>query len=114
MNDVSTRWSTVTVDRGARELRCISCGAHILIADEGTPEAFCKHVVFVENWVGDLEHVRADVADALDAAYDSDDHRAAILDALPDSCFVLEVVEPGRGGGHDGSTFTCGIEIEGG
>ena len=111
-----TRWVEVSVDNGPGELRCLTCGAHVLKPEEGLAESLCNHVVFIEDWVGELSHTRPDVTAALNNAYSSENdgynaRRGAILDCLPSNSFVLELVEPGRGGGHDGSSLIVGFEI---
>ena len=124
MNDspFELRWVEVDVEYGAKELRCVVCGTPVLTPNEGlSPDEFCEHILFVEDWMGELAHAREDVKAAITDANNDDvslveeqpvpsgrasqqrvgaEHydrrRRAILNVLPSNSFVLEVVEPSR------------------
>lgn len=98
---------------GFPKFYCIHCAGTIF--DEGGPaEEFCKHVLVVADPYGDPElgpaaaDGLADKLDEIDA--DIPEELARLFD---EDTVVFELVEPGRGGGHDGSVLLVALAIDG-
>ena len=98
---------------GFDSLHCPACG-HIIFGEDQTDDGFCPHLVFFVDWVGELSfghggeegastEEQERLLTAWEGAEDADQAVRAMADALPSHAVVLELVEPARGGGHDGS-----------
>lgn len=107
---------------GAEELYCPRC-AHQILGEEGLADAWCPHLLFVVDWIGELNlPASVDTSDGNSIArrlrelWDEDaptieDGVARLAAALPESAFVLSIFEPARGGGHDGSIVWFGFDL---
>jgi hypothetical protein len=91
---------------------CPLCGADVLDEEAGVADKFCAHVKVFVDWVQEPnlpENAPADFAEKLDEIDPSDPSELATLFA--EDTVVFELVEPGRGGGHDGSTCLVAIGV---
>ena len=118
--------SKIEVHNGLSTLKCPVTGIDVFDSEESYSEdrQHSPYLRFFIDWIGGMS-----VAKAIDLPadqiqylgkihslfeYNQDDEMSfdekleQILEILPKSALVLEIVEPPRGGGHDGDTcFVC-------
>lgn len=106
--------TTVSLTRryGFDTFHCFHCGV-VVFGEEGPADRFCKHVLLYLDPMGDPElgpaasHDLSEKLDAIDA--DVPEELASVLD---DDAIVFELVEPGRGGGHDGYVLLVAFVVD--
>lgn len=107
------------LENGVYRLHCPTCGTVILDMESGITEDPCKHVLFYYlDLVGELEtpHIGQYPSDLHsqieEILYDGTEAAMAGLAALfPSSVLILQLREPARGGGHDGSTLLMALDL---
>lgn len=102
----------ISVPNGIGNFYCPACGTAICVVDEGLAENLCEHVSFLVDWVDELtvgDAIPPALAAAIEDAYENGTE--ALAATLPDTAVVFELIEPGRGGGHDGSELVLGIDF---
>lgn len=114
----------VEAENGFSSLYCPRCGEVIFDETGEVREAFCSHLIFFSDWIAELyicetptptidashlERLRAVWEEDEDASIESAASRMAEL--LPASAFVLHMVEPASGGGHDGSVAFAAFDL---
>ena len=102
----------ISVPNGIKNFYCPACGAVILGVDEGLAETLCEHVSFLVDWADELtvgDTLPPALVTAIEDAYPNGTE--ALADTLPDTAVVFKLIEPGRGGGHDGSEFVLGLDF---
>lgn len=98
---------SLSIENGVPRFYCPFCAATVF-DDNGNGDDLCKHVkVLVYHSVGELYFdfpagVTDDLADKLEELGSSDPSELSAL--FGDDTFIFELVEPGRGGGHDTSS----------
>ena len=111
------RWVTVSSENGVGQISCVVCGAPVVLLEEGVSEETCEHLLYVYlEEVGIFDAVREDISETIEefesGSYQTaDEARRALADGLPAKGFLLEMHEPGRGGGHMASSIIIGFEM---
>lgn len=97
---------------GIDQFFCPFCAAVVFAEEDGMAETFCAHVRVFVDWVDEAhlpEDATVELSENLDEIDTSDPSELASL--FGDDTVVFELVEPGRGGGHDGSTCLVAIGV---
>lgn len=116
----------VEVENGDYTFHCPVCGISV-IGGEGYAEPECGHIRFFVDWIGEFWTPKDSLFDAKaketqdrirkqwkDVADSREDSVKALARLLPETAFVVNLVEPARGGGHDGSVVFVGIDFASG
>ncbi len=94
---------SLSVDNGLDRFYCPFCAAMVFDEESGLAEDFCGHVRVFVDWAGELIIPEGTASALSDQMYQTDCSDPTELAALfGDDSVVFELVEPGRGGGHDG------------
>jgi hypothetical protein len=104
--------ATLSHTDGFLRFYCPLCAAGVFDEEGGMAENFCEHVKVFVDWVQEpnlLENAPADLAVKLDEIDPTDPSELATV--FGEDTVVFELVEPGRGGGHDGSTCLVAIGV---
>lgn len=112
----------VEAENGFSSLHCPRCGD--VVFDEEPREAFCSHLIFFIDWIAELylsetptPTIDASLLERLRTAWEEDEDASIesavsrMAELLPASAFVLQMVEPARGGGHDGSVVFAAFDL---
>jgi hypothetical protein len=97
--------ASLTRTDGFDQFFCPLCAAVVFNEEVGMAEKFCAHVQVFVDWVDEAhlpEDATVELSENLDEIDTSDPSELASL--FGDDTVVFELVEPGRGGGHDTST----------
>jgi hypothetical protein len=107
----------VEISHGVSRLFCPACAQIVLEPDLPAPDRFCKHVLFVEDWIDGFAYIREDLEPVFEKfhsrALSRDALKKRVLGSLPATGLVLDFVEPGRGAGHDGGPLAVGFDLAG-
>jgi hypothetical protein len=111
-------FARVVVENGIRTLSCPICASPLVTEEDGAVDQPCAHVLFVVDWIGEL-HVNSQADGASEERLETlrgdseslDQFLAAASAELPASVLLLRIEEPGRGAGHDGSTFSAAFDF---
>ena len=96
---------SLSIENGVPRFYCPFCAAPVFDDDDGVAEVLCKHVKVFVDWIGE-PYYPADATDDLAAQLEevdcSDPSKLSAL--FEDGTVIFELLEPGRGGGHDTSS----------
>jgi hypothetical protein len=102
-------------EHGIAKLHCPVCGKNIVNEDDGLREKLCRHVLLVEDWIGEFTTRDEEIEKLVEAAVEEADEKdVSVMDLMrknfgPNVVF-FESFEPGRGP-KDPSTFTVAIDM---
>lgn len=107
--------TTVSLTRldGFPAFHCFHCGA-VIFSEDGPAESLCRHVSVLWDSYGEPELGPAagdGIAEKLDEVEEFG--LEELSGVLGDSIVVFELIEPARGGGHDGYVFLVAIIVDG-
>jgi hypothetical protein len=104
---------SLSVEYGVPRFYCPFCAAPVFDDENGMADVFCRHVKVFIDWVGE-PCFPADAADDLAAKLDELDcsDPSELSPLFGDDTVIFELVEPGRGGGHDTSVCLVVLGVE--
>lgn len=90
---------------------CPFCSAPVFTDGDGMADQFCQHVMVFVDWVGEPS-IGPDAPPGLSKQLDDIEYDAVELAGLfGDDTVVIELYEPGRGGGHDGTVCLVALNF---
>jgi hypothetical protein len=105
---------SLSIDDGAPRFYCPFCAATVFDDDDGVAEVLCKHVKVFVDWIGEPYYPAGATDDLAAQLEELDPSDLSELSALfGDDTVIFELVEPGRGGGHDTSSCLVVLGIGG-
>jgi len=108
---------SISLEHGVEQFYCPFCAAKVFDEEDGMAEDFCGHVKVFVDWARELIIPGAmanELADQLDEIDCGDPTELSAV--FGDDAIVFELIEPGRGGGHDGGSWlvVIGVGSDGG
>ncbi len=109
----------IEIENGLLKFHCPNCGSTLLDQEYGLTDDPCRHTLFIIDWIGELAfgesvsgNLKVEVERILqDEDMVSDNKVGELVDVLPSSSVIFELIEPAQGGGHDGSSITFCIDF---
>ena len=119
----------IEIDNGLSALKCPVTGIDVFGIEQGfsSNPNHSPHLRFFIDWIGgmsvaeakDLPTDQVEYLGKIHSLFNGDENDEMcldeqidnILEILPKSALVLEIVEPPRGGGHDGDTCYVGFDF---
>jgi hypothetical protein len=105
---------SLSVGNGIPRFYCPFCAATVFDPDDGVAETLCNHVKVFVDWVGEPYFPLGATDDLVAKLEELDPGDPLELSAVfGEDTVVFELVEPGRGGGHDTSSCLVVLGIDG-
>lgn len=95
---------------GLNRFHCPVCGHVVLSSREGTSEEMCSHIIFIENVIDELEYISTEHVHLFE---EDDRDLEELAGKLPLASVIFHFEEPGRGGGHDSSSYRVCVDFQG-